>query len=236
MMSSLSNWRSKKPEARMAFRPTSGFFGKGGIRMKILEVKALAIPEIKVIRFARFADARGFFSELFRKSDFGKLDFQKGIEFLQCNESYSRAGTVRGLHFQWNPTMGKLVRTLSGRMVDLVLDIRRGSPTFGKVIAYDMPGDSNAGFGEWIWVPPGFAHGNYFDRESRIEYFCTGEYNPDCEAGISPISEDIDWSLCDPLLKSGFHAIMAGNPLISEKDRNGHTLSSWIRNPNSDLF
>jgi dTDP-4-dehydrorhamnose 3,5-epimerase len=201
--------------------------------MKILSVKALAIPDINVIRFARFSDARGFFSEHFRRSDFGKL-FQKGIEFLQCNESYSRAGVIRGLHFQWNPTMGKLVRTLSGRMVDMVLDIRKGSPSFGKIIAYDMP--SNADFGEWIWVPPGFAHGNYFDRESRIEYFCSGEYNPACEAGISPAAEDIDWSLCDPLLKNGFDAIVANNPLISEKDRNGHTLSSWIDNRNSDQF
>ncbi len=132
--------------------------------------------------------------------------------------------------------MGKLVRTLSGRMVDMVLDIRKGSKTFGKIIAYDMPADSNADFGEWIWVPPGFAHGNYFDRESRIEYFCSGEYNPACEAGISPVAEDIDWSLCDPLLKNGFDAIVADNPLFSEKDKKGHTLSSWIGNPNSGQF
>ncbi len=204
--------------------------------MKILDVKALAIPDIKVIRYARFADARGFFAEHFKKSDFAKLDFQKGIEFLQCNESYSRAGAVRGLHFQWNPYMGKLVRTLSGHMVDMVLDIRKGSPTFGKIIAYDMPADSNVEFGEWIWVPPGFAHGNYFDRESRIEYFCSGEYNPACEAGISPLAQDIDWCLCDPLLKNGLDAIMANDPLISEKDKNGHMLSSWIQNPNSNLF
>ena len=204
--------------------------------MKILDVKALEIPDIKVIRFARFADDRGHFSEHFRKSDFGQLDFQRGVEFVQCNESYSRARTIRGLHFQWNPYMGKLVRTLSGRMVDMVLDIRKGSPSFGKIIAYDMSVDLNDGFGEWIWVPPGFAHGNYFDRESRIEYFCSGEYNPACEAGISPTADDIDWSLCDPRLKKEFDAIAAGNSLMSEKDRNGQTLASWIRSPNSNQF
>ena len=204
--------------------------------MKILDVKTLAIPDIKVIRFARFADDRGYFSEHFRKSDLGRLDFQKGIEFFQCNESYSRARTIRGMHLQWNPFMGKLVRTLSGRMVDMVLDVRKGSPFFGKIIAYDMPADSKSEFGEWIWVPPGFAHGNYFDRESRIEYFCSGEYNPTCEAGISPAAGDIDWAICDPQLKKGFDAIAACNPLISEKDRNGHTLASWVRNPNSNQF
>ncbi len=204
--------------------------------MKILGITSLAIPDIKVIRFARFADHRGHFAEHFRKSDFEKLEFQNGINFFQCNESYSRTLTIRGLHFQWNPYMGKLIRTLSGRMVDLVLDIRKGSPTFGKIIAYDMPADLNAEFGEWIWVPPGFAHGNYFDRESRIEYFCSSEYNPICEAGISPVAADIDWSLCDPQLKKGFDVIVSQGPLLSDKDRNGHTLASWIQSPNSDMF
>lgn len=204
--------------------------------MKILDIKALAIPEIKVIRYARFADQRGYFTEHFRKSDFGKLDFMGGVEFLQCNESHSKACTIRGLHFQWNPYMGKLVRTLSGRMVDMVLDIRKGSPSFGKIIVHAMPADSGAESGEWIWVPPGFAHGNYFDRESSIEYFCSGEYSPGCESGICPMASDIDWSLCDPRLKNEFDAIATGTPLISEKDRAGFTLNSWIQNPNSSQF
>jgi len=208
----------------------------GGVGMKILDVKALAIPDVKVIRYARYPDRRGYFSEHFRKSVLGQLDFQRGIEFLQCNESYSRARTIRGLHFQWNPRMGKLVRTLSGRMVDLILDIRKGSPFLGKIMAYDMPADTGADFGEWIWVPPGFAHGNYFDRESRIEYFCSSEYNPACEAGVSPSAGDIDWSICDPRLKSEFDEMAAAEPLMSEKDRNGHTVASWLRNVNSDQF
>jgi dTDP-4-dehydrorhamnose 3,5-epimerase len=204
--------------------------------MNILDVKALAIPDIKVIRYARYPDQRGYFSEHFRKSDFGKLDFQKGVEFFQCNESQSKANTVRGLHFQWNPYMGKLVRTLSGRMVDMALDIRKGSPWFGKIVAYDMAVELDAEFGEWIWVPPGFAHGNYFDRESKIEYFCSGEYSPGCEAGICPMAADIDWTVCDPELKKEFDAIAAGNLLMSEKDRSGYTVSSWARNPNSERF
>ena len=207
--------------------------------MKVLEVKSLAIPEIRVIRYARFADHRGFFAENFRKSDFrdhAQLGFLKGIEFLQCNESFSKPETVRGLHFQWNPYMGKLVRTLSGRMTDVVLDIRKGSPTFGKIIAYDMPARRDADFGEWIWVPPGFAHGNYFREDSHIEYFCSSEYSPGSEAGISPLAEDIDWSLCDPELRKEFNAVTQANPLMTDKDRNGHSLASWLSNPNSDRF
>jgi dTDP-4-dehydrorhamnose 3,5-epimerase len=132
--------------------------------------------------------------------------------------------------------MGKLVRTLSGRMTDMVLDIRKGSPTFGKIIAYDMPARTDADFGEWIWVPPGFAHGNYFREITHIEYFCTGEYSPGCEAGISPVATDIDWSFCDPELKREFHSVAYADPLMTDKDRNGHSLASWVSNPNSDRF
>jgi dTDP-4-dehydrorhamnose 3,5-epimerase len=211
----------------------------GEIQVKILEVKALAIPEIRVIRFARFHDHRGYFAESFRRSDFQshpELSFLHNINFLQCNESYSRTGTVRGLHFQWNPFMGKLIRTLSGRMVDLVLDIRKGSPTFGKIIAYDMPGDFFAEFSEWIWVPPGFAHGNFFEKDTQIEYFCSGEYSPGSEAGISPLAADIDWALCEPGLSRRFAALIPGLSLITEKDRSGYSLAEWAQNPNSDNF
>ena len=207
--------------------------------MKILDVTSLAIQDIKVVRFARFADHRGFFGEHFRKSDFKahpQMDFIKDVEFLQCNESYSKSRTIRGLHFQWNPYMGKLVRTLSGRMTDMILDIRKGSPTFGKIIAYDLPASKNADFGEWIWVPPGFAHGNYFCEDTHIEYFCSGEYSPGCEAGISPLAADIDWRMCDSELKREFHSIACADPLMTDKDRNGHSLSSWVSNPNSDYF
>lgn len=215
--------------------------------MKILDVRDLGLEGVKIIRYGRFADMRGFFAEHFRDSDFRshpRLDFMKEIQFLQCNESYSKPGTIRGLHFQWNPFMGKLVRTLRGRMIDMVLDIRNGSATFGKILGYDMPASPNADFGEWIWVPPGFAHGNFFTEESHIEYFCTGEYNPECESGISPLAADIDWSLFDSELKREFDALTTPlsapdalqKPLMSEKDRKGHSVSSWMANPDSIQF
>jgi dTDP-4-dehydrorhamnose 3,5-epimerase len=198
--------------------------------MKITGVEHLALSEIAVIHFARFCDRRGYFTEHYRHSDFEThplTSFMRGITFVQMNESFSRAETVRGLHFQWNPYMGKLVRTLHGHMVDLVLDIRLGSPTFGKIIAFDMPANPDGDSGAWIWVPPGFAHGNFFLEDSTIEYLCSGEYSPGCEAGISPLAEDIDWSLCDPALRDAFGDVLRGQPLITDKDRHGLSVREW---------
>lgn len=207
--------------------------------MKLSEVKTLQIEAIRVIRFARFCDHRGYFTEVYRKSDVvnhPKMDFMKNVEFVQCNESYSKKGTVRGLHFQWNPYMGKLVRTLTGMMIDMVLDIRKGSPTFGKIILYDMPVDHKTDCHEWIWVPPGFAHGNFFTEDTMIEYFCSGEYSPDCEASISPLARDIDWTMCDANLKKLFDAIVPSTSLIADKDKNGFSVEGWKADERSDNF
>ena len=207
--------------------------------MKLLGVKTLEITAVKAIRFARFCDHRGYFTEQYRRSDFTnhpEMGFMKGVEFVQCNESYSRKGTVRGLHFQWNPYMGKLVRTLSGRMIDMVLDIRKDSPTFGKLIAYDMPSNHEADYNEWIWVGPGFAHGNFFPEDTLIEYFCSGEYSPGCQAGISPLADDIDWSLCDVKLKALFDEIAHETSLITDKDRDGLTVEAWENDERSGNF
>jgi dTDP-4-dehydrorhamnose 3,5-epimerase len=208
-------------------------------RVKILEVRDLAIPAIKVIRFARFPDHRGYFSEQYRFSDFESGDatpFMRGVRFPQANESYSRAGAVRGLHFQWNPYMGKLVRTIRGHMIDVVLDIRKGSPTYGMAIAYDMPVRGDEDFAEWIWVPPGFAHGNTFPADTVIEYFCSGEYSPGCEAGISPIADDIDWSLCSSELLDQFQTIARSTALMSDKDRNALSMAEWTADERSEQF
>jgi dTDP-4-dehydrorhamnose 3,5-epimerase len=207
--------------------------------MKLLTVANLSIEAVKVVRFARFCDHRGYFTEHYRKSDFKKhpdMEFLRDVEFVQANESWSRKGTIRGLHFQWNPYMGKLIRTLSGRMVDMVLDIRKGSPTFGQIILYDMPADRNSVSHEWIWVPPGFAHGNFFIEDTLIEYFCSGEYSQGCEAGISPLAGDIDWTLCEPNLKQLFDNIVRSGALISDKDKNGFSVSAWNNTQNSDNF
>jgi dTDP-4-dehydrorhamnose 3,5-epimerase len=207
--------------------------------MKILSVQSLAIPEVKVVRFARFADQRGYFTEPFRRSDVDahpELAFLRGVPLPQVNESWSRRGTIRGLHFQWNPYMGKLVRTVHGHMVDIVLDIRLDSPTFGHIAMHEMPAAAGDPSGAWIWVPPGFAHGNYFPADSHIEYFCSGEYSPGCEAGLSPLAADFDWSLCDPALKARFDALAADRPIMSDKDMQGLSLSAWRQDERSRNF
>ncbi len=207
-----------------------------GSAVNILEIRDLKLEGVRVIRFGRFLDDRGYFTEHYRKSDLTSLA-EAGIpEFVQCNESFSHAGTVRGLHFQWDPHMGKLVRTLRGRLIDLVLDIRKGSPTFGKVIAHDLPALTDRDYDEWIWLPPGFAHGTVFTEESLIEYFCTGEYSPATEAGISPLAEDLDWSLCSAGLRKLFEDIAGSTRLMTEKDRNGYSLTAWTASPLSDNF
>ncbi len=206
--------------------------------MKIINTKELAIPAIKVITHGRFTDHRGYFTETFRKDDFNNLREVIGDwEILQSNESFSKKHTLRGLHFQWNPYMGKLVRTIQGHMIDIVLDIRKNSPTFGKAIMYDMPSSPEDDSAEWIWVPPGFAHGNFFLLDTTIEYYCSGQYSSGNEAGISPLSNEIDWSLCDNELNDEFKkTVSAESLLITDKDKDGYSLSAWSATEESEKF
>src|SRR5262249_26608587 len=208
----------------------------GGRSMRIVEVNRLTFPEVALIRFARFKDNRGYFTEHYRASDFEGLEDLRGVDFRQMNESFSRAGTIRGLHFQWNPYQGKLVRAVTGRLIDLVMDIRKGSPTFGRIIAQDLPARPEDDHARWIWVPPGFAHGMLLVEDTLVEYLCSGEYNPRCEAGISPFSDDIDWSLCDPGLKTTYEEVAATTQLVSPKDREAPSLSAWAADARSAHF
>jgi dTDP-4-dehydrorhamnose 3,5-epimerase len=210
--------------------------GGGDDLMKIVDVDRLAFPEVAVIQFVRFKDHRGYFTEHYRESDFQGLDLLRGIDFCQMNESFSRAGTIRGLHFQWNPNQGKLVRAVTGRLIDLVMDIRVGSPTFGRIIAQDMPARLDHDHSQWIWVPPGFAHGMLLVEDTLVEYLCSGEYNPRCEAGISPFSDDIDWSLCDRGLKTTYQEVAATTELVSPKDRESPCVSAWAADARSAHF
>jgi dTDP-4-dehydrorhamnose 3,5-epimerase len=201
--------------------------------MKLIEGKNLELSGVSTFKFSRFRDNRGYFTETYRRSDLGEVI---GKEIVQINESYSRAYVIRGLHFQWNPYMDKLVRVISGRMIDLFLDIRLGSPTFGKIGAYPLSATPSEDYNEWIWVPAGFAHGCLFLSETILEYLCTGEYCSNCEAGISPLAEDIDWSLCDSESRNLFMSALRINAILSEKDRNGLTLEQWQNKEESKNF
>ena len=201
--------------------------------MKITNITELPIPEVKLVTYERFADHRGYFSETFRASDLSSVLPVSG--FRQANESYSRRMTVRGLHFQWGPPMGKLVRVIVGRMIDVAVDLRKGSRFFGTAVAADMSAVPTGSHCTWIWVPPGFAHGNLFLVGSTIEYLCTAEYGPGCEAGISPFASDIDWSLVSPEICEIRRAVYSNaDRRVSPKDLDAPSVAEWADDPRSN--
>lgn len=202
--------------------------------MQIVSVQSLALPEVKLIRFRRFMDERGSFCETFRAGSlFGHPALAGlGVErFVQMNESFSRPGVVRGLHLQWAPPMAKLVRALRGRLIDLAADVRPGSPRFGKIIAQNLPRQPGDAEGEWIFLPPGFAHGVVFTEETSIEYLCSAEYNPSGEGALRLIDDQWDWSLCQPALRDEVQALLRNNPIMAEKDRQARRLQEWAQSP-----
>ena len=200
--------------------------------MKVSNIKSLSIEDVKVVTFDRFKDDRGYFTEHYNVDNITDII---GSPIKQCNESDSHTGVIRGLHFQWNPFMGKLIRTINGHMIDIVLDIRKGSPTLGKALLYDMCTHRADNKSEWIWVPPGFAHGNIFLEDTTIEYLCTGTYNSNSEAGINPLSIDIDWSLADKDLIDIFDTVKH-NAIISSKDTKSVNLETWLNDERSNNF
>jgi dTDP-4-dehydrorhamnose 3,5-epimerase len=204
--------------------------------MKIESVTPLAIPEIKVLRFARFPDERGYFTEVYRNEQVAEALGAASFEAVQVNESCSRAGVIRGLHAQWNPRQGKMVRPLAGKFIDLALDIRKGSPNFGRVVAYEMCQDPTAMYDEWIWIPPGFAHGVAFNDSGTIQYVCTAAWSQGCEVSIRPDSGDLDWSLCDPGLREEVRGFLQLDIVVNEKDRSGFDLEAWSAEPSSGEF
>ena len=172
-----------------------------------------------VIRSKEFFDDRGSFMELYRADDFRKLGIP--LPFVQENYSRSKKGVIRGLHFQWDPPMGKLMRVMSGSAFLAAADIRRNSPSFGEWFGLVTPASERI----QIWAPPGFARGFCaLEDDTEVQYLCTGVYNPQCEAGIR-------WD--DSELNIGWPAT---DPVISEKDIHALTLSEWTKRPESGYF
>ena len=138
------------------------------------------IEGVFILEPEAYSDARGYFFEAFSESRFRELT---GIatRFVQDNESRSRAGVVRGLHFQRAPhVQSKLVRVIEGEILDIAVDIRRGSPTFGRSVAVRLSGDNR----RQLFVPRGFAHGFVALSEAIVAYKCDDYYAPDCEGSI----------------------------------------------------
>ena len=137
------------------------------------------IPGVIEIVPRNFPDERGSFFENYKRSDF----FNNGItyEFLQDNTSFSQKNVVRGMHFQSPPhEQGKLVRVVVGSIMDVAIDRRAGSPTFGKWVSRELNSENM----KMLWVPPGFAHGFFAVKESLVHYKVTKEYNKEAEGGI----------------------------------------------------
>jgi dTDP-4-dehydrorhamnose 3,5-epimerase len=197
--------------------------------MKILNIKKIS-DDIQLIDCGRFDDERGYFMETAR---FGQL-FPDILDadIAQINESFSHKNVVRGLHFQSNPYMGKLVRVISGHIIDIVLDIRKGSPTYGMAHLVQLM--DRADFVQWLWVPVGFAHGFIAVTDSKIEYLCTGEWNGKSEYSITPFDPDIDFIGDD--IAVDVMQNMINRAIMSDKDHKGMTLKEWFSHPGAEDF
>jgi len=162
-----------------------------------MEVKRFDIQGILLLTPRTFADERGLFRETWSREQFAKV-VGEAVDFVQDNESQSHRGVLRGLHFQRPPhAQGKLVRCAVGRILDVVVDLRRKSPTFGKHERIEL----SALNGHQLWIPPGFAHGfASLEDGSVLQYKCTDYYAPDHEGSLKWDDPDlgIDWGVDDP--------------------------------------
>lgn len=189
-----------------------------------MEVIKTDIEGIVIIEPRVFKDSRGYFFESYSKREFDEK--VRPVEFVQDNESMSTYGVMRGLHFQRPPfTQSKLVRCVKGRVLDVAVDIRKGSPTYGKHVAVELSEDNHRQF----FVPRGFAHGFAVLSETAVfQYKCDNYYHPEADGGISIADESlgIDWQI-DP-----------ATAILSEKDLK-HVLLKDFDSPfdiNIDLY
>lgn len=176
-----------------------------------MKIEKTILPDVLVITPARFGDDRGFFSECWN----GKTLTDAGLrlpEFVQDNHSLSqRVGTVRGLHYQAPPfAQGKLVRCGRGSLWDVAVDVRRGSPTYGRWVGVELSFEN----GRQLWIPAGFLHG-FVTREpdTEIIYKCTAHYDRASDGAVLWDSLGIDWDVQEPIL--------------SDKDRAAPAFADW---------
>ncbi len=166
--------------------------------MKLIQT---ALPDCVVIEPAVHGDARGFFYESYNAERFAEAGLD--LQFVQTNVSRSAAGVLRGLHYQWPNPQGKLVSVLDGEVYDVAVDIRRGSPTFGRWAAAILSAENKRHF----WIPEGFAHGfAVLSEAATFVYQCTAHYDRAADASIrwNDAAIAVDWPL--------------GNPQLSDKD------------------
>jgi dTDP-4-dehydrorhamnose 3,5-epimerase len=184
-----------------------------------IKIESRHLGDVVVLVPEIFQDSRGFFMETFREDQFRELGLP--THFVQDNHSGSVKDTVRGLHFQWEPPMGKLMRVTVGAAFLAAVDIRKGSPTLGKWVGIVVSAENR----RQVWAPAGFARGFCVLSEfAEIHYKCTGIYSNKAESGIlwNDPAIGIDWPV--------------KSPILSDKDRRAQTLAQWLGSPNSDFF
>lgn len=182
-------------------------------------IESVHLGEVKVVRPLVRGDRRGWFMESFRADSFRELGLPDRFE--QDNHSRSEGGVVRGLHFQWDPPMGKLMRVSVGRAFLVAVDIRKGSPTLGRWYGREVSAEDKL----QIWAPAGFARGFCtLSDVVEVQYKCTATYNEPCETGI--LWNDADVGIAWPL----------ADPVLSDRDARAQTLAEWLARPESDRF
>lgn len=184
-----------------------------------IKIQNTLIEDVKIVVPEVFEDQRGFFMEAFRADQF--RDIGLPYHFVQDNHSRSSKGVLRGLHFQWDPPMGKLMRVTFGTAYLVAVDIRIGSPTLGQWVGLEVSAANKL----QVWAPAGFARGFcVLSDYVEIQYKCTGIYNSKAESNIF-------WN--DPEIGIQWPV---KNPILSEKDKNAQTLSMWLENSASNNF
>ena len=163
-----------------------------------MKVIATKIPDLLILEPAVFSDDRGFFLETYRKSHL--KDHGVTVEFCQDNHSRSAEGTLRGLHYQRPHTQAKLVSVVRGKILDVAVDIRRGSPTFGQHVSVELSESNHLAF----FIPEGFAHGFCTYEESDVVYKCSRYYSAESDKGIAWNDPDlgIEWPRSSPLVSA----------------------------------
>lgn len=189
---------------------------------KDFKIEETFIQDVLIITPKIFEDDRGFFIEVFNKEFFDFRDIPS--LFVQMNHSSSKKNVIRGLHFQWDPPMGKLMRVTRGRAFLVAVDIRKGSPTLGMWYG-NIFSDQDK---KQLWAPAGFARGICsLEDNTEVQYLITGRYNPKCES-------EILWN--DNDIKINWPIFYSDNLILSEKDKKAQTFSEWLRKPASDNF
>lgn len=176
------------------------------------EFERCEIPDVVLVKPKVFGDERGFFMESYKESDFKA--FGLPTHYAQDNHSKSKAGVLRGLHYQIDPyAQGKLVRVVTGKIFDVAVDIRKGSPTYGQWVGRELSEQNK----HMLWVPAGFAHGLLvLEDDTHLLYKCTSEYQPVHERSIL-------WN--DPALAVKWPLRAGEVPSLSAKDANGMTFA-----------